>query len=75
MITLAFRFFGGRYHATPWGHHVNEGLVEWPPSPWRLLRALLSCGYTRLGWNGAVPEEVVALLHKLVAVLPSYTLP
>lgn len=30
----------GRYHATPWGHSVNEAIVEWPPSPWRLLRAL-----------------------------------
>jgi CRISPR-associated protein Csb2 len=39
--TLRLRFPGGRYHATPWGHHVNEGQVEWPPSPWRLLRALM----------------------------------
>jgi CRISPR-associated protein Csb2 len=75
MITLAFHFPGGRYHATPWGHQVNEGLVEWPPSPWRLLRALLSCGYTRLGWNVAVPHAAVNLLHKLASVLPSYTLP
>ena len=75
MITLAFRFPGGRYHATPWGHQVNEGLVEWPPSPWRLLRALLSCGYTRLGWEAAVPEAAVTLLHKFASVLPSYTLP
>ena len=75
MITLAFRFPGGRYHATPWGHQVNEGLVEWPPSPWRLLRALLSCGYTRLRWNSAVPEPAVELLHRLASILPSYTLP
>jgi len=68
MITLAFHFPGGRYHATPWGHQVNEGLVEWPPSPWRLLRALLSCGYTRLGWNVAVPHAAVNLLHKLASV-------
>ena len=28
MPTLRLQFPGGRYHATPWGHHVNEGLVE-----------------------------------------------
>lgn len=75
MITLSFRFPAGRYHATPWGHQVNEGLVEWPPSPWRLLRALVSAGYTRLGWNDGVPDEARRLLNAMSAVLPSYTLP
>jgi CRISPR-associated protein Csb2 len=75
MTTLAFRFPGGRYHATPWGHQVNEGLVEWPPCPWRLLRALLNAGYTRLGWGEAVPPEAGVLLEKFAGVLPSYTLP
>ena len=28
MIALAFRFTAGAYHATPWGHHVNEGLID-----------------------------------------------
>ncbi len=34
-ISIAIQFSAGRFHATPWGHHVNEGLPEWPPSPWR----------------------------------------
>ena len=55
MPTLSIRFPAGRYHATPWGHHVNEGLIEWPPSPWRLLRALLSVGYTSGLWDGNGP--------------------
>ncbi len=75
MITLAFRFPGGRYHATPWGHHVNEGLVEWPPSPWRVLRALISAGYTRMGWSPGPPEEARALIEALASALPSYTVP
>lgn len=76
MPTLLFRFPGGRYHATPWGHHVNEGLVEWPPSPWRLLRALLATGYTALGWPGdGPPPEGRSLIEKLAGVLPSYGLP
>ncbi len=48
MIALAFTLLAGRYHATGWDHHVNEGTVEWPPSPWRLLRALVAASY-RLG--------------------------
>lgn len=42
MIAIELTFPAGRFHATPWGRHVNEGAVEWPPSPWRLLRALLA---------------------------------
>jgi CRISPR-associated protein Csb2 len=83
MATLILRFPGRRYHATPWGHHVNEGLVEWPPSPWRMLRALLSTGYTALSWAGnteepmlsAPPDEGRALILKLASVLPYYRLP
>ncbi|MCI0380204.1 MAG: type I-U CRISPR-associated protein Csb2 [Gemmataceae bacterium] len=41
-ITIKFTFPAGRYHATPWGRHVNEGIAEWPPSPWRILRALVA---------------------------------
>lgn len=32
-VAVEFRFPARRYHATPWGNHVNEGLIEWPPSP------------------------------------------
>lgn len=72
--TLKLRFPGGRYHATPWGHHVNEGLIEWPPSPWRLLRALVACGFSSQGWK-EVPEVGRQLVNKLATVLPSYRLP
>lgn len=74
MPTLKIRFPGGRYHATPWGHHVNEGLVEWPPSPWRLLRALVSSGFTRQGWND-VPTLACSLIENLASVMPLYRLP
>lgn len=74
MPTLLLHFPGGRYHATPYGHHVNEGLVEWPPSPWRLLRALIACGYATQGWR-AVPPVARRLIEKLVGTLPRYRLP
>ncbi len=74
MICIAFEFPAGRYHATPWGHHVNEGLVEWPPSPWRILRALLATGYTKLGWQ-TVPNEMREVVDALAATVPTYRLP
>jgi CRISPR-associated protein Csb2 len=83
MPTLLLRFPGGRYHATPAGHHVNEGLIEWPPSPWRLLRGLLATGYATLHWPGDLadplagnpPPQTRALIEKLAATLPRYRLP
>lgn len=74
MIAIAFQFPAGRYHATPWGHQVNEGLVEWPPSPWRLTRALMAAGFAYHGWR-TVPPIGKSLLEKLSAALPSYALP
>ena len=76
MPTLLVRFPVRRYHATPWGNHVNEGQIEWPPSPWRLLRALLSVGFTHLHWwNAGPPPEAKRLFCKLASVLPRYKLP
>lgn len=74
MPTVKLRFPGGRYHATPWGHHVNEGLIEWPPSPWRLLRAFVACGFSSQGWSD-VPPVGRSLIDKLATVLPLYRLP
>lgn len=75
MLALGFSFPAGRYHATAWGSHVNEGVPEWPPSPWRLLRALIATAYHKL------PDEVgKPVLQSLVdrlatAPAPSYHVP
>lgn len=74
MPTMVLRFPGGRYHATPGGHHVNEGVVEWPPSPLRLVRALIACGYSTQHWD-EVPPEGRRLIEALSSVLPEYHLP
>ncbi|MFF0147011.1 CRISPR-associated protein Csb2 [Amycolatopsis sulphurea] len=72
-VTLALRFPWGRYHATPWGRHVNEGAVELPPSPWRILRALYAVWRTRAP---DLDEHVVhPLLDKLAAVPPTVFVP
>jgi CRISPR-associated protein Csb2 len=71
-VTVAIRFPLGRYHATPWDRSVNEGAVEWPPSPWRLLRTLVATWYTR--W----PELPAPVLDGLLDALgepPAYRTP
>ncbi len=62
----------GRYHATPWGRHVNEGEVEWPPSPWRLVRALIATWHERRPDLDA--EDVWRALDALCAP-PVFVLP
>lgn len=72
MIALAFTLLAGRYHATGWDHHVNEGTVEWPPSPWRVLRALVAARY-RLGPD-LDRARLAAVLERLTTP-PVYFLP
>ena len=73
MIAISLTFLAGRYHATPWGRHVNEGAVEWPPSPWRLLRSMVAV------WKRTmddVPEhDVKPIFETLAATPPEFVLP
>jgi CRISPR-associated protein Csb2 len=71
-ITLAIRFPLGRYHANPWDRSVNEGAAEWPPSPWRILRALLATWHTR--WPDLPTDTIDGLLTAL-ADPPAYRTP
>lgn len=69
---LAVEFPWGRYHATPWRRNVNEAVVEWPPSPWRVLRAL----YATWRWRAPeLDEAVVIRLLNALAEAPSYFVP
>lgn len=72
MLTLTFELLSGRYHATPWGHHANEGVVEWPPSPWRIARALAAASFRV--WPDP-PQPLRELLVRLASTPPSYRLP
>ncbi len=76
MLALSFRFPGGRYHATPWDRHINEGEVAWPPDPWRLLRALLSTWHHKIKHQGNHNEPtLIGLIESLAQELPHYRLP
>lgn len=72
MIAIRLTFPAGRYHATPWGRHVNEGVPEWPPSPYRLLRALYDV-WQRKCFH--VPEGAVrTVLEGLACAAPRFHL-
>ncbi len=62
----------GRYHATAWDRNANEGAPDWPPAPWRLVRALYA------SWKWHCPSldtaAVESLLDKLSAP-PTYQVP
>ncbi len=73
MLTIELKFLTGKWHATPWGRQVNEGAVEWPPAPWRILRTLLAV------WHHKYPDvpeaEIRELIDMLASELPVYHLP
>src|ERR1700677_1873455 len=71
-VVIKLKFPAGRYHATPWGRHVNEGIAEWPPSPWRLLRALVAV------WKRTCPTITEEQMKRMLAELthpPVFHLP
>lgn len=81
MIAIRMRFLAGRFHATPWDHHVNEGVVEYPPSVWRLLRSLVATFYRafpdRAHENSGDNDSVTQLKNILgkLSSPPEYHLP
>jgi CRISPR-associated protein Csb2 len=59
-IILRQTFPLGRFHATPWKvSPYDDPHGEWPPSPWRLLRALLarSFQYRREGGDASDAQQ------------------
>ena len=70
MTAIQITFPWGRYYAHPWGlNPVRLREAEWPPSPWRLLRALMSSWFR--GNPGIAPSgDTVALIESLGRVLP-----
>lgn len=75
MIAIAIKFPSGRFHATPWGHHVNEGNPEWPPSPWRLLRSLVATWKRKLDGADGIDTDTMRALLASLASPPEFVLP
>lgn len=63
MINVEIEFVARRYHANPWGRNVNEGVAEWPPSPFRLARALIDVFHRRRpDWSRERLKNVLSIL-------------
>ncbi|MFN0315107.1 MAG: type I-U CRISPR-associated protein Csb2 [Burkholderiales bacterium] len=70
MLAIRLTFPWGRYHAHPWGlNPARLREAEWPPSPWRLLRAL-AAGWFRANGGQAATPELLTLLSTLGKELP-----
>jgi CRISPR-associated protein Csb2 len=75
VLGVGIRFDLGRYHATPWDAHVNDGLVELPPSPWRLLRSMYAVARTNVGLHDRLEQLDLALTKLAQAPPPTFYLP
>ena len=74
MLAIKFNLLTGGYHATAWGRHANdEAAAEWPPSPWRIVRALTAV------WKQFLPDlqesEVSPIIESLASERPKFHLP
>jgi CRISPR-associated protein Csb2 len=67
-LVLRQSFPLGRFHATPWRiNPFDDPYGEWPPSPWRLTRAVIARWYQwRREEAGTWPEDE---LQKLIRAL------
>jgi len=74
-VVVSFRFPAGRYHATPWDAQVNEARIEWPPSPWRIARALVATWHRKASHSEFPEQTISSLIEALAASPPVYGLP
>lgn len=73
MIEIDVRFVTGKFHATPWGKAPNEGVPEWPPSPYRLLRAIIASW--KYNHHDIEDGDVGGIVAKLASEKPTFYLP
>ncbi|RLS31379.1 MAG: hypothetical protein DWH80_07950 [Planctomycetota bacterium] len=63
-LTISIRFLTGRANLHHWQAHHSDGKLDWPPSPWRLLRSLVAVagrGMTSLPWPPHMAEMTVVV--------------
>ena len=73
MLVMKFTFTANRYYATQWERQVNEGVLEWPPSPWTILRGVV--GAWRRDRPDLATDRVLPLLEALASERPRFKLP
>lgn len=63
-----------QYHGNAWHHAHCEGLIDWPPAPWRILRAIVAGSYNA---NFSESQQTILkpMLWRMTQVTPTYYLP
>lgn len=76
-VVLRQRFTMGRFHATPWrANPFADPHGEWPPSPWRLARAVIARWHQlRREEPGHEESELDALVRALATSRVGFYLP
>jgi len=75
-LVLEQSFPLGRFHATPWRiNPFDDPHGEWPPSPWRLVRAIVSRLYQLARETGMFPQRADDLCRALCRSEYSFYLP
>lgn len=77
MIVIKIKFEANRYNATPWQNNVNENIPEWPPSIYRLYRAIID-SWKRKYINSKdkiAKDNIMKIFEILTHVNPYYKIP
>lgn len=75
-VVLEQSFVLGRFHATPWRvNPFDDPHGEWPPSPWRLARSVVSRMHQLARETGTWPERGDDLCRALCESTYSFVLP
>jgi CRISPR-associated protein Csb2 len=75
-VVLEQRFILGRFHATPWRvNPFDDPYGEWPPSPWRLARAVVARLHQLARETGGWPVKGDELARALCRSRYSFYLP
>lgn len=76
MLVMGIKLLNQSYAACPWDTAHVEGIVEYPPSPWRIYRAMYAGFFLA---NNAGRDLKQSNLESIISVLaqtnPSYYLP
>ena len=73
---IGIRLLSECYTACPWDTAHVEGIVEWPPSPWRIYRAIFAGFFLAVGAGEKVNrQDIEELISILAKTLPDYYLP
>ena len=73
LIHITVRFTAGQYSARPWGVKDGHDRHEWPPSPYRIVRAAAAAW--KYNMQDIAEDRFYAVVRRLASELPLFGLP